>query len=101
VTARALSKSLSLQSASGLSSPTLRERPDSGLAIPAASVQARGIRDRLPSGSTTSNNGTPRRVRPLMTARAYPSKGCRLRVTTTEAGRSWEWVVCRVFVRIG
>src|SRR5208283_2501747 len=57
------------------------------------------MRDRLPSGSTTNNNGTPRRVRPLITARRHPWKGCRLRVITTEVGRSWEWVVCGVFVR--
>ena len=57
------------------------------------------MRDRLPSGSTTNNNGTPCRVSPLITARRHPSKGCRLRVMTTEVGKSWEWVVCGVFVR--
>jgi hypothetical protein len=31
-------------------------------------------------------------------ARRHPSKGCRLRMMTTEVGRSWEWVVCGVFV---
>src|SRR6202041_511575 len=36
---------------------------------------------------------------PLMTARRHPSKGCRLRMMTTEVGRSWEWVVCGAFVR--
>ena len=55
------------------------------------------MRDRLPSGSTTNNNGTPCRVSPLITARRHPSKGCRLRVMTTEVGKSWEWVVCGVF----
>ena len=57
------------------------------------------MRDRLPSGSTTNNNGTPRRLSPLITARRHPWKGWRLRVITTEVGTSWEWVVCGVFVR--
>ena len=59
------------------------------------------MRDRLPSGSTTNNNGTPRRVSPLITARRHPWKGWRLRVITTEVGTSWEWVVCGVFVQFG
>ena len=73
--------------------------PRFGPQLPNQSVQAARMRDRLASDSTASNNGTPRRFRPLMTARRHPSKGCRLRMMTTEVGRSWEWVVCGVFVR--
>ena len=59
-----------------------------------------GMRDRLPSGSTTNNNGTPRRLQAADDGKAASFKvGCRLRMMTTEVGRSWEWVVCGVFVR--
>ena len=95
MTARALIKSPTAQR----SSPSLTSPGASMPQLPNQSVQADGMRDRLPSGSTTNNNGTPRRVRPLITARRHPWKGCRLRVMTTEVGRSWEWVVCGVFVR--
>ena len=94
--ARALSKSLIVQRPSP---PSWVSPRASAPQLPNQSVQAAGIRDRLPSGSTASNNGTPPRFRPLMTARRHPSKGCRLRMMTTEVGRSWEWVVCGVFVR--
>ena len=94
--ARALSKSLIVQRPSP---PSWVSPRASAPQLPNQSVQAAGMRDRLPSGSTASNNGTPRRFRPLMTARRHPSKGCRLRMMTTEVGRSWEWVVCGVFVR--
>ena len=97
MTARALIKSPTAQR----SSPSLTSPGASMPQLPNQSVQADGMRDRLPSGSTTNNNGTPRRVRPLITARRHPWKGCRLRVMTTEVGRSWEWVVCGVFVRGG
>ena len=93
MTARALIKSPTAQR----SSPSLTSPGASMPQLPNQSVQADGMRDRLPSGSTTNNNGTPRRVRPLITARRDPWKGCRLRVMTTEVGRSWEWVVCGVF----
>ena len=96
MTARALIKSPTAQR----SSPSLTSPGASMPQLPNQSVQVDGMRDRLPSGSTTNNNGTPRRFRPLMTpARRHPSKGCRLRMMTTEVGRSWEWVVCGVFVR--
>ena len=94
--ARALSKSLIVQRPSP---PSWVSPRASAPQLPNQSVQAAGMRDRLPSGSTASNNGTPRRFRPLMMARRHPSKGCRLRMMTTEVGRSWEWVVCGVFVR--
>jgi hypothetical protein len=84
--ARALIKSVIVQRS--VPSSSSEEDANSAPWLPVPSVHACGIRDRLPSGSTTSNSGTPRRVRPLMTAREYPSKGCRLRVTTTEAGMS-------------
>ena len=95
--ARALSKSLIVQRPSP---PSWVSPRASAPQLPNQSVQAAGIRDRLPSGSTASNNGTPRRFRPLMTARRHPSKGCRLRMMTTEVGRSWEWVVCGAFVQL-
>ena len=95
MTARALIKSATAQR----SSPSLTSPGASMPQLPNQSVQADGMRDRLPSGSTTNNNGTPRRVSPLITARRHPWKGWRLRVITTEVGTSWEWVVCGVFVR--
>ena len=95
MTARALIKSPTAQR----SSPSSTSPGGSTPQLPNQSVQADGMRDRLPSGSTTNNNGTPCRVSPLITARRHPSKGCRLRVMTTEVGKSWEWVVCGVFVR--
>ena len=95
--ARALSKSLIVQRPSP---PSWVSPRASAPQLPNQSVQAAGMRDRLPSGSTASNNGTPRRFRPLMMARRHPSKGCRLRMMTTEVGRSWEWVVCGVFVQL-
>ena len=95
MTARALIKSPTEQR----SSPSWTSQGASPPQLTNPSVQADGMSDRLPSGSTTNNNGTPRRVSPLITARRHPSKGCRLRVITTEVGRSWEWVVCGVFVR--
>ena len=94
MTARALIKSPTAQR----SSPSSTSPGGSTPQLPNQSVQADGMRDRLPSGSTTNNNGTPCRVSPLITARRHPSKGCRLRVMTTEVGKSWEWVVCGVFV---
>ena len=94
MTARALIKSATAQR----SSPSLTSPGASMPQLPNQSVQADGMRDRLPSGSTTNNNGTPRRVSPLITARRHPWKGWRLRVITTEVGTSWEWVVCGVFV---
>ena len=94
MTARALIKSPTAQR----SSPSLISPCASMPQLPNQSVQADGIRDRLPSGSTTNNNGTPRRVSPLITARRHPWKGWRPRVITTEVGTSWEWVVCGVFV---
>src|SRR5208337_3360754 len=95
MTARALIKSPTAQR----SSPSLTSPGASMPQLPNQSVQADGMRDRLPSGSTTNNNGTPRRLSPLITARRHPWKGWRLRVITTEVGTSWEWVVCGVFVR--
>src|SRR5208337_963871 len=95
MTARALIKSPTAQRSSPSSTSPGASMPQ----LPNQSVQVEGMRDRLPSGSTTNNNGTPRRVRPLITARRHPWKGWRLRVITTEVGRSWEWVVCGVFVR--
>ena len=97
MTARALIKSPTAQR----SSPSLTVSGALAPKLTNPSVQADGMSDRLPSGSTTNNNGTPRRVSPLITARRHPSNGCRLRVITTEVGRSWEWVVCGVFVRCG
>ena len=96
MTARALIKSPTAQR----SSPSSTSPGGSTPQLPNQSVQADGMRDRLPSGSTTNNNGTPCRVSPLITARRHPSKGCRLRVMTTEVGKSWEWVVCGVFFKI-
>ena len=95
MTARALIKSPTAQR----SSPSLTSPGASMPQLPNQSVQADGMRDRLPSGSTTNNNGTPRQLSPLITARRHPWKGWRLRVITTEVGTSWEWVVCGVFVR--
>ena len=96
MTARALIKSPTAQR----SSPSLTSPGASMPQLPNQSVQADGMRDRLPSGSTTNNNGTPRQLSPLITARRHPWKGWRLRVITTEVGTSWEWVVCGVFVQL-
>jgi exodeoxyribonuclease V alpha subunit len=56
--ARALSKSLIVQRPSP---PSWVSPRASAPQLPNQSVQAAGMRDRLPSGSTASNNGTPRR----------------------------------------
>src|SRR6516164_171456 len=63
------------------------------------SVQAAGMSERVPFGKITSTTRTPRRRMLVITASDRPSNGCRLRVITTDFGRSWGWVVCRAFLR--
>jgi hypothetical protein len=63
------------------------------------SVQATGMSERVPFGKTTRTRRTPRRRMLVITESEWPSNGCRSRVTTTDLGRSWGWVVCRVFLR--
>src|SRR5215831_6161829 len=65
------------------------------------SVQATGMSERVPFGKTTRTRRTPRRRMLVITASEWPSNGCRSRVTTTDLGRSWRWVVCRIFLRFG
>src|SRR5690349_17487481 len=55
--------------------------------------------DRLPSGSTTSNNSVPRRLTVDITINERPSNGCRSRRIVTEREMSWRWVVCGNFLR--
>ena len=55
--------------------------------------------ERVPFGKITRTRRTPRRRMLVITASELPSNGCRSRVTTTDLGRSWGWVVCRVFLR--
>jgi len=98
MTALALSKSSMLQRTSPPSRPG---GSGSAPSLPTQSVQATGMSDRLPSGSTASNSGTALRVSVPMTARRRPSKACRLRVTMNEASGAWRWVVCGVVVRHG
>src|SRR5690348_688339 len=57
--------------------------------------------DRLPSGSTTSNNSVPRRLTVDITINERPSNGCRSRRIVTEREMSWRWVVCGNFLRYG
>jgi hypothetical protein len=64
------------------------------MGIAAKSVHPAGISERLPSGSTTSSNGTPRRCTTPSACRTRPSKGCRSRRIFTEHGKSRRWVVC-------
>ena len=89
MTARALSKSATAQR----SSPSLTSPGASTPQLPNQSVQADGMRDRLPSGSTTNNNGTPRRVSPVDHGQAASLEGMRAGVIATEVGTSREWVV--------
>jgi hypothetical protein len=62
------------------------------------SVQAAGMSERVPFGNMTRTRRTPRRRILVIAASDRPSNGCRLRVITTDFGRSWRWVVCRVFL---
>jgi hypothetical protein len=75
-------------------------RPFSGSAagratrIVAKSVHSAGISERLPSGSITSSNATPRRCVAPSACRTRPSKGCRSCRIVTGRGKSRRWVVC-------
>jgi hypothetical protein len=62
------------------------------------SVQAAGMSERVPFGKTARMRRTPRRRILVITASDRPSNGCRLRVIITDSGRSWRWVVCRIFL---
>ena len=66
----------------------------SATGIAAKSVHLAGISERLPSGSTTSSNATPRRRTAPSACRTRPSKGCRSRRIVTGRGKSRRWVVC-------
>ena len=66
----------------------------SATGIAARSVHPAGISERLPSGSTTSSNATPRRCTAPSVCRTRPSKGCRSRRIVTKRGKSRRWVVC-------
>ena len=66
----------------------------SATGIAAKSVHPAGISERLPSGSTTSSNATPRRCVAPSACRTRPSKGCRSRRIVTGRGKSRRWVVC-------
>ena len=66
----------------------------SATGIAAKSVHPAGTSERLPSGSTTSSNATPRRCTAPSACRTRPSKGCRSRRIVTERGKSRRWVVC-------
>ena len=80
-------------------------RPFSGAAaaratrIVAKSVHPAGISERLPSGSITSSNATPRRCVAPSACRTRPSKGCRWRRIVTGRGKSRRWVVCGSVLR--
>ena len=63
------------------------------------SVQAAGMSERVPFGNIARTRRTLRRRMLVITASDWPSNGCRLRVITTDFGRSWRWVVCRTFLR--
>src|SRR4029077_2548864 len=63
------------------------------------SVHAAGMSERVPFGNITRTRRTPRRRILVIAASDRPSNACRLRVITTDFGRSWRWVVCRVFLR--
>jgi len=72
----------------GGSSPLARRR----------SVQMAGIRDRVPSGSTSTSWSAPRRCVHAITRSSCPASGCPCRAILTAAGKPWRWVVCRVFL---
>ena len=91
MSARRRSKSSSL--------PRSWEMWEVGAASVFQSVQAAGISERVPFGNITRTRRTPRRRILVIAASDRPSNGCRLRVITTDFGRSWRWVVCRVFLR--
>ena len=55
--------------------------------------------ERVPFGNITRTRRTPRRRILVIAASDRPSNGCRCRVITTDFGRSWRWVVCRVFLK--
>jgi hypothetical protein len=65
------------------------------------SVQLAGMRERLPSGNTTSSSNTPRRLIVDITGSERPSNGCRSRRIVTDLEMSWRWVVCDGFLESG
>jgi hypothetical protein len=68
-------------------------------AVTVQSVQLAGMSERLPSGSTTSNNSMPRRLMVPITGNERPSNGCRSRRIVTDLEMSRRQVVCDDFLR--
>jgi hypothetical protein len=68
-------------------------------AVTVQSVQLAGMSERLPSGSTTSNNSVPRRLMVPITGNERPSDGCRSRRIVTDLEMSRRQVVCDDFLR--
>jgi len=70
-----------------------------GFGAATASVKTAGSNVLLPSGKTTRNSAAPCRCILPSTRNTLPRKGCRSRVTVTDAGKSSIPVVSRVFLR--
>ena len=82
-----------------VSDPSVATTPSPTAPDGSASVQAAGISDLLPSGSTSSNSTAPCRRIPPNTGNDLPCSGWRGRVILTADGRSSRPVVRRGFVR--
>jgi hypothetical protein len=74
------------------------DRDGGGPPAAGQSVQPAGMRERLPSGSTTSSNKVPRRLMVPITGNERPSNACRSRKIVTELEMSRRWVVCDGFL---
>ena len=83
------------KSASGAMHNSPRAAVESGApSVPVfQSVQLAGMRERLPSGSTTSNSRVPRRFIVPIIGNERPSNGCRSRTIAADFEMSRRWVV--------
>ena len=82
-----------------VSDPSVATTPSPTAPDGSASVQAAGISDLLPSGSTSNNSTAPCRRIPPNTGNDWPCNGWRGRVIRTDDGKSSMPVVRRGFVR--